>query len=259
MTTAIRLLSLVVVGALLAACASPGMKAAREQQQKAAEINVQLGINYLQQGDLRTANAKLERALEQDPDLATGHWVYALLQARLERYEAAERHFERALALDPNDSKAHNNYGTFLCERDRVDEAIEQFEAAVENPLYESPATAYTNAGICLVRVGRIDEARAYLRKALEADGRFAQALYQMAKLSYRAGRYSKTRDYLHRYAAQGRHTPQTLWLCVRTERRLGNGAEARRCAETLRERYPQSREARRLSQDEGYGSGIVN
>src|SRR5262245_9149611 len=49
----------------------------------AAAINVQLGVRYLNRGELKLAKVKLERALEQQPNVSEVQWAYALLQQRL--------------------------------------------------------------------------------------------------------------------------------------------------------------------------------
>jgi type IV pilus assembly protein PilF len=75
---------------------------------------VQLGAAYLAQGNLGLANTKLERALKENPDLATAHWLYALLQTRLGRPKLADKHSHEAIKLGPADSRGRNAYGKFL-------------------------------------------------------------------------------------------------------------------------------------------------
>ena len=120
---------------------------------KAAEINTQLGVNYLGQGKYELADEKLRRALKQDPSSSTAHWVFALLQERIGENSAAEKYYRKAISLNPNDSRAHNNYGAFLCNQDRVPEAEKEFLLAIENPLYAQAASAYANAGICVLKI----------------------------------------------------------------------------------------------------------
>jgi type IV pilus assembly protein PilF len=125
---------------------------AQGNEKEAAGINAQLGVAHLEQGNLQTASVKLEHALRQDPELATTHWSYALLQMRLGRPKLAESHFHRAVELDPADSLAHNNPGTILCNAGRLSEAQTQFGLALRNPLYDQPETALTNAGVCALK-----------------------------------------------------------------------------------------------------------
>lgn len=78
MTVFIRVLAFLAITAVIAGCGSGAVR----QNDKAAQLNAQLGINYFNKGDLQQADAKLRRALKQDPNLAVAHWSFALLQSR---------------------------------------------------------------------------------------------------------------------------------------------------------------------------------
>ncbi len=251
-----RWLSLVAVGLLVVACAS---SPSRDQEQaglkEAAKINVQLGVGYLNEGDLEHSKIKLERALTQDPELPSAHWSYALLQMRLGDTKLAEKHLKKAIDLDPNDARARNNYGFLLCNEGRVKEAEKQFLLAARNPLYKTPAVAYTNAGLCLLKADERDKAEQYLRAALGVRPNHAQALYQLARLKFEQGRYLQARAFMQRYAQASDHSPQSLWLSYRIERHLGNRGAAESFASQLKERFPDSREATKLLELQRHGT----
>ncbi|MGI9303117.1 MAG: type IV pilus biogenesis/stability protein PilW [Gammaproteobacteria bacterium] len=221
---------------------------------RAARINVDLGVNYLNQNELPLAQAKLARALKQDPDLAIAHWSYGLLKTRLGEYAVAERHFLKAISLDPKDSRAHNNYGAFLCDRGRLDDAEREFLKAVKNPLYTTAETAYTNAGMCAFKAEDMNRAENHFRRALRANSTYAPALYQMAKLTFSGGRYLQTRAYLQRYSEVARPGPQSLWLSIQTEARMGNRSQVKDMARQLKTQFPRSRETALLLQSEQNG-----
>lgn len=249
------LYALLIAAVLVTACASSAQREDVRSDEKAARINVQLGARYLDQGNLELASIKLERALKQDPRLATAHWTYALLQIRLGRPKMAERHFRKAIELDPEDSLAHNAYGAFLCDAGRLSEAQGQFEQALANPLYDRPETALTNAGVCALKESNAKKAEDYFRQALDKNPRFAPALYEMARLTYEQHNYAQTRDYLGRYEKAAGHNAHTLWLAVQTETELGNRSAAGSYALQLKHKYPDSREAAQLSEMERNGS----
>ncbi|HWP94505.1 MAG TPA: type IV pilus biogenesis/stability protein PilW [Gammaproteobacteria bacterium] len=235
---------------LLAACVTEGPVAPDEEAlRNAANINVRLGVAYLQQGKLDLAKEKLEKAVEQDPKLPAAHTAVALLYERLGEMDKAKDHYRRALRLAPNDPAVRNNYGTFLCRRNELREAVEQFVAAARNPLYPTPAAAWTNAGVCARRIPDLEAAERYLREALAIDPEFPDALAQMADLTFERGDMLKTRGFLQRFLAQGKPTPAMLWLAVRTERALGDEAAARRYAERLRTEFPDADETRALKE----------
>lgn len=236
---------LVVVGG----CASvPGPS--EEDQRKAAQINAQLGANYLQQGSLELANEKLKKALAQDDDNVDAHATYALLQMQLGKPAQARRHFREALSLAPDDPQLHNNYGTFLCDQGDYDAGIEQFLRAANNRLYNTPEYAFANAGICAIDAGQPQKARGYLRQALEIEPNLPSALRELAELEYRTGRNASARRYLERYHQTVRPSASTLLLATRVERRLGNDDVAEGYGRKLLRQYPDSEEAARFLEE---------
>ncbi len=212
-----------------------------------ANINAQLGLGYLGNGQLDLAWERLNAALEADPDYATAHNGMALVYNRLDEPEKAEEHFKRAIALNPSDSAAQTNYGSFLCEHGRIDEGEKYFMKAVENPLYKNLAMAYTNAGTCKLRVDDPLGAEFYFRAALRADPRFPVALMNMAELSFDGGHYMAARAYMQRYEEMSRHDSRSLWLGIRIEDELGDKDAVSSFAMLLKANYPDSPETRKL------------
>lgn len=239
-----------LVAFILSACATTTSNdAPLAENQKASAINVQLGVNYLRQGELKLADEKLRRAMKQDPNSSTAHWVFALLQERLGEDDVAEKHYRKAIKINPKDSKAHNNYGTFLCNQDRVAEAEKEFLLAIEDPLYAQASSAYANAGICVLKVPDKVKAEEYFQKALELNASQRSALYQMARLTFARNEYVQTSYYLQRYESVAKHNSQSLWMGYQTEVNLGNQAKAEDYALQLKRSFPASQEARLLAE----------
>lgn len=231
---------------LLGACASapvaPGEQG--DERTRVAEINTQLGVEYMRQGENEVALRKLERALEADPRYARAHEAMGLLYARIGESAKAEENFRRATALAPEDSSIMNNYGLFLCQQNRREEADALFGRALANPLYATPQLVYTNAGTCARGGGDLDKAEAYYRDALQRDPELGPALYGMAEIHFERARYLPARAYLQRFEAVSDPSPESLWLGVRIERRLGDRDAEASYAVALANRFPDSREA---------------
>lgn len=231
-------------------CASTGLNDEKESPDtKAAESNVQLGVEYMRQGKNDIAMEKLERALAQNPELPAAHHYIAVLHERLGQDERAEKHYRRAIRLDADNSRIHNNYGQFLCEQQRFEEAEKHFLAAVSDPLYEAKPLVYTNAGICAQRSGNMEKAEEYFRIALGIRPDFAPALLQMMKWNYEHGEYLKARGYLERYRSVAPVSATSLWWGVQVERALGDENAAASYALRLRADYPNSVEAKWLKE----------
>lgn len=254
-----RYLYVALLGILLSLSACSTTNTAATQQTNPgdradtlAETNVKLGVGYLQQGRRDLALSKLQRALELSPNLASAHNAIAIVYDQLGQLDEAGQHYQKAVSLAPKDSGVLNNYGTFLCKRNQLNEAEQYFLRALENPLYETPALAYENAGLCAVRVPNTVKAEKYFRDALQINPRLPASLYQMAIISSDRGDYLPARAYLQRYAAVAKHTPQSLWLGVRVEQMLGDKNAVASYALQLRSTYPDSQEAQLLQKSDG-------
>ena len=217
------------------------------KKQEAARANTELGQRYMQQGQLELAMEKLTRALEADGSYADAHTVIAVLYERIGNAQKAGEHYRRAAQLKPNSGAEANNYGWYLCNNGKPDEAASYFDRAIADPFYRTPALALGNAGICLARAGRYDEAEQKLRVALEQDQNNAEALYQMASVLYARREYFRARAFLQRYEAGAHARPESLMLGRNIELQLGNADAARDYTRRLLQDFPSSQQARML------------
>ena len=248
------LLGLCLLVPVLSACTPQNTRNA-DDAAPAAVINTQLGNAYIRDHDYDRAMKKLQRALREDPSYPLAHASLGVLYEQLGEMSKADDHFRTALRLDPKNSSIHNNYGGFLCRNGRLKEADEQFRLAVANPLYPNAEFAYTNAGLCALRVPDKAKAEKYFREALIKQPRFASALFQMARLSYEAKNYLSARAYLQRYSEVEKENPSFLWLGIQVESRLGNKDAVASYALRLKAKFPDSHEAQELAKMERHGS----
>jgi len=253
----IRLLTITCVFfSILTGCVTQttGQMQMGSSDEEAAELNLQLGIGYLRQGDLLTARNKLERAIEQDPSLVIAHTALALVYERLGDIDAAEEHYRQAVYLAPKDPDALNSLAAFLCRsEDGQAEALVNFDRAIAIPLSESfsnKAMVNTNAGVCAKQTD-LDRAEHYLRAALAENPQYAEALLQLADVSYQRGNYLQSRAFLERYASVAPPSPAMLWLAMRVETALGDAPAANEFGLRLKREFPVSVETRSLLEQE--------
>lgn len=242
-------LILVMLLLLMSGCGS--MKSVQDEDyipDKAATINLQLGIAYMNRNDNPTAMTRLKKAVRLDPNYADAHNALAILYERLGQDEFAGQHYEIAMALKPDDSSVQNNYGQYLCRKGFPEQAEQRFLSAIDNPLYQQPEIPYTNAGMCAMRNQQLDKAEDYFHKALTHNPNLTAALYQIAQVAYEKKRYQEAHDYLARYLAIAKHNPQTLWLGIRIERALHNKDTEASYAMLLRSQFPDSEETQLLN-----------
>lgn len=214
-----------------------------------AQSNLNLGIAYLRTGDFDRALEKLEKAQEADKKYPPIYNALGVLYQQLGNKVKAESFYKQALDLNGSDSSTLNNYGQFLCQESRFDEAEAAFLKAADNPLYTTPEIAFSNAGSCAMKEGKLDVAEKYYRDALEKNPRVAIALLQMAEISYATGNSLSARGYLQRYLEISAHTAKSLWLGIQIESELGDKNALSSYKLLLRNQFPDSKEARMLKE----------
>ncbi len=237
-----------LLSALLSACAGNTRNSASGGNE-AAEINMRLGLNYMQRGDYAFALEKLEKALQQDPNLPSAHNTIAILYQRLGEEGKAEHHFKKAVDLAPDYSEAQNNYGAFLCRQKQYEQAEERFLKAVENPLYQSVAQAYENAGLCAMQEPDVKKAENYFRRALQIEPTLSKSLLQMAEISYQQQNYLQARGYIQRFHDASVWTARALLLGIKIENKLGDEDAVASYILILRSRFPDSDEMQMVNQ----------
>jgi type IV pilus assembly protein PilF len=223
-------------------------ESAEQQRIEAAQIHTDLGQRYMERGQLETALDKLKTALQFDADYAPANTVIAVLYERIGKLQLAEQYYRKAAALEPDKGAPNNNLGQFLCKLGRVDESIKYFNKAVADPFYQTPAIAYLNAGTCLIKAGRVQEAITPLRNALSLQPSNADALFQMANALTLQKVYFHARAFIQRFEALGQPNPDALLLGYRIETGLGEREVARQYAQRLRDQFPDSEQARSLN-----------
>lgn len=236
----------------LAACVStpedPGPKPQPGTLSESARIHTQLAAGYYEIGNVAVALEEVKAALTADPNYGPAYNVAGLVYGQLREDRLAEQNFQRALSINPGDSDTLNNYGRFLCSRGQVEPAIKQFMSAVRNPFYKTPELAYANAGACARSNGNAAGAEEYFHAALKLRPSQPQALHQLADMAYARGDLVAARGYLGRLAQAGVTSAEVLWLGTRVERKLGDRNAEASYARQLRNRYPNSAEARALN-----------
>jgi eukaryotic-like serine/threonine-protein kinase len=138
------------------------------------------------------AREAVERALEIDDTLAEAHTSLGYCLANYEwNWSAAQREFNRALELKPGYAVAHHWYGfLYLAAFGRLDEAIAEMRYALDLDPLSLPVGS--NIGLILYLARRYDEALAHFQRNLEMDRSFFYTHWQMALAYEQCGRFNE-------------------------------------------------------------------
>ncbi|TMG99863.1 MAG: tetratricopeptide repeat protein [Betaproteobacteria bacterium] len=117
-------------------------------------------------GDVAGAYAVLQRAVVEHPDSPDLIYDLALVAERLNKIDEAEARLTKLVELKPDDAQALNALGYTLVDRTaRTTEGL----ALIEKAHKLSPGDPFIldSMGWALFRLGRLDEAESYLKRAL--------------------------------------------------------------------------------------------
>lgn len=216
-----------------------------------ADVYIELGTAYLGKGRLDEAFKNARKAILMDAKSSAAHNLLGVVYQRLGKHALAGQHYRRAVELDGQNPYALNALGQYICAQGQLAEADRLFVRALHNPLYPTPWIAAHNAGLCIAKTQQAQKAESYYRQALQTNPRFAPALLRMAELSYTQSHFLSARAYLQRYKQVEKHTAESLWLGIRTERQLDDKAQAANYILQLRAKFPDSEQARYLNRAE--------
>lgn len=238
---------------LLGACTSQEYLSPVDYK-RAAELNAQLGLGYMNEGQYERAKFKLDKAIKYDSDNPHAYHYMAELYRRLKEYDKAQKYYDIALSMAPNDMNLQNNYGVYLCEVGKYEDAYKQFERITKNPLFGARANAYENVGLCSLREGRLKRAQDSFKAALRINPKMPKSLIQLAQLSYDQGNQDLAYRYFQRYIAIAQQTPTSLWIGILLENARGNKDTVASYKVLLKGKFPDSPEAKRLIKLERMG-----
>ena len=242
--------------ALLAGCAGqPGLPAAGNRadlmtesdepdQRRRARLRMELASSYFEQGQPTIALDEIKQALATDPSFVDAYNLRGLVYMRLNDIPLAEDSFRRALGLDPRDANVAHNYGWLLCQQARYSESMQIFAQAIANPTYTGKAKTLMVQGVCQMKAGQNSEAEQSLKQSYELDAANPVTGYNLANLLYQRGDWTLAQFYIRRINNSDLANSQTLWLGIKTERKLNNREAVLQLADQLRKRFAQSTEA---------------
>jgi len=215
-----------------------------------ARLHTELAALYFGRGNMNVALEELRTAVRADANYAPAHSMFGLVYMELKENRLAEDSFERALRLSPNEPDINHNYGWFLCQNKREEESIRYFLQAIRNPLYPTPWRSYSAAGQCSLRIDKPKDAEEFFLRALRQEPDEPASLLQLGQIRYRQGNLEEARKLVSRYNRLVTPSPESLWLALRVERKLGQRVAERNFATELRRRYPDSPEAQALKRN---------
>jgi type IV pilus assembly protein PilF len=212
--------------------------------QQAANLNLQLGVAYMQNGNLQVAEQKLQKAVEENPHDPQIHSALALLYVRIGNDAKANTEYKESLRLAPGDPDVLNSYGVYLCGKGRTDEGVKYFTQSAQNPLYRTPWAAYTNAGLCLHDAKRVPESEQYFLRAVSFKPNFEPAVVQLGSVEIEQAHPADAARLVREYLAIAPATADVLMIGWRAAQLQSDQDASARYAKRLQADFPTTDQA---------------
>jgi serine/threonine protein kinase/Tfp pilus assembly protein PilF len=145
--------------------------------------------------DFRAAEAEFKRALELNPNYATGRFWHGELLTYLGRFEEGIQEFRRALELDPLSVIINSNLGWALTMAQQYDQALVQLHKTLEL----DPNFAITHVMLGFVNLDKTNyqEAIEEMKKARELSGDALYAIQGLGEVYAAAGKIEEAKAVL--------------------------------------------------------------
>jgi len=179
---------------------------------KAVQVRTQLAAEYIKSNDYDTAKRTLDQALDIDSRDASANMMMGVLLQR----EGSPQNVE------PKNAQARNNYGTYLYQIGRYNDAIDQLQVAASTLGYDQRYRAFENLGRAYIQVGRVAEAEAAFKQALQVSSNAYLAMIEMAEILYLRQQYAEATQYYEQFVrAVGEKNldARALWIGIRIAR----------------------------------------
>lgn len=202
---------------------APSSHAPTANSRERSEARIELGIGYLEQGNMLKARENFEKALEHDSKYYRAQLSLAHYFEKVGEDKSAEKLYKTALSQHPKNGNVLNNYGTFLCKHERYEQADTFFNKAINQPYYYLISASYENAALCSLKAGEQEKAKQYFDRALDHDPYRPRSLLNLAKLEIENGQYTDARIRLMQFHQRYGTQKPSLQLLVELEQRAGN------------------------------------
>ncbi|MEZ4371150.1 MAG: tetratricopeptide repeat protein [Polyangiaceae bacterium] len=170
--------------------ASARFEVALEYNPHFVEALTNLGLVELQRGNFSRARTLLARAVRLNPDVAQPHHGLGVLEERKGRPDHASKHYQEALKVDPGFAPARANLARLYFNAGDFERARSQFKRLTE--VDPDELLGFTGLSESLLSLGRTAEADVVSRQALARFGPEPELVLLEARRLLRAGEPAK-------------------------------------------------------------------
>jgi tetratricopeptide (TPR) repeat protein len=160
------------------ALAGVGRQVQVREISKEAQDDVSAGYNALLRGEYDTALGFYDRAIEKEPTSVLAQLGRGAALQKMRRFEEAQTVYSKVLKLDPENREALTNMTALVAEKSPGEALNRLLDLDHDYPNF-SPISA--EIGLAYAKLGSMDQALAYLRKAIALSPDSVMYQYNLA------------------------------------------------------------------------------
>jgi type IV pilus assembly protein PilF len=168
---------------IMLACGGKPRTAPGQMKPDSAEYLANLGVGYLNAGQLDQAENSLHKALQKKPTLVPALHALSLVYIYRRDFVKAVDMLNRLLLESPNFYDAYNLLGTIYTEQGNYQLAKEKLLLAANAEEYLTPENAFANLAVLEIKFEKYTAALRYAEKGLLFNRKFAP-LYNLKGLA---------------------------------------------------------------------------
>ena len=188
----LTILLLLLLPLSILSCA--GTSEQKENDRREGDIHMQMGSNYLKQGNIEMALFELNKASRLIPRNPDVHFALGTVHLIREEPELAVEEFLKSIELNKRHGDAYNNLGYAYLKMGRWDEAIESCQKALDEVSYDTPERAMTIIGWAYYKRGESARALDILKRALNIRENQPDTENRIATIYIEEGRFDKAK-----------------------------------------------------------------
>ena len=165
------------------------MNSKREEAIRTAAIYHSAGINFFSGGKYKEARKNFENAASLDRQNSYYFNDLALSCAELGDMTAASKYYREALRINPGLSEARNGLATIMAIQGDMPGAIIEWEKVITDPLYKSPGIVHYNLGKAYLNLNDMGNAETHFQLALKFNPSHEKSLYSLGQINHKLGR----------------------------------------------------------------------
>ncbi len=139
-----------------------------------AEFYLNEGVFYLNSGNLKMAEEKLNKALRKKPNMVAAINSMGILYLQKQQFDRAAQYFRQVIKLNPKYVDAYNYLGVIFSETGKYQLAKENLLVAANSESYRTPENAFANLALLEIKEKKYNSAMRYVEKGIKENKNFA-------------------------------------------------------------------------------------